>query len=277
MTMQHLESEGGLSRFVEDPDPVKANLAKKLMADVQTWRKLYGDIALPPSQWELDQERRRFEIVKEREIRGQMREGHKSGSLTPEVVTAYWRSILPTHLTLPYCDWKVEEINRPMRTIDGRNIAGILVPDFYIPPGLTGFRPYLNDPHTANGYVKMEASVDAPNLNTSEEELKAFAREQGYQEGRLQTYTLASTAINNLTGGYINEDGSWLDQNCTWSRLLGIRYSTTDLHPSPHSVSLIGRTIAVQHDHRNGRLENDWISADRRVDVGCRFEEAKRD
>ena len=167
-------------------------------------------------------------------------EEYKRGSLTPELVTNYWRAKLQVEgkrigldISVPDCDWTEEEIGKPMVDIRGKEVSSMMV---YVPKQLTGKEglilldkmypqtanfsakngtPIL-DGHQTTGWIKVEATIDAPNGNTRQKELEDFAKKQGYLGQRLSTYILASQASKDLTGRY-------LDEANTWSRLLGSR------------------------------------------------------
>lgn len=157
---------------------------------------------------------------------------------TPELITDYWRAKLQAdaenaglHLSIeiPPCNWTEEEIRRPMKDINGNDVPGIMVPviDTITLPVLGRIYPkmedhtvqkdtFVKDTHDAKGWVKVCASIDAPNLNTPQRIAEEFAEQQGYLGQRLITYILAAQASKDLTGRY-------LDEGFTWSWLTGSR------------------------------------------------------
>ena len=170
----------------------------------------------------------------------------KSGSLTPEVVTRYWQVKFTVDgeragidFAVPDCDWTAEAIRRPMVDIRGREIPGLMIPVIrgVTLPVLGRMYPLMHnssvregiysmpikDVHNTEGWVKVYASMESPNCNTSRRDAERFAKDKGYLEGREITYILGSQAYkelnldNDTEGHYFDENGE------TWSFLPGSR------------------------------------------------------
>lgn len=215
---------------------------------------------------------------------------YRRGPITPELMTKYWREKLKIggervglNILVPDCDWTEEEIRRPMLDIMGNTVQGMMV---YNPeelrrgrmglirlgemyPGMASYtvgrNTLITNTHETRGWIKVEATIGAPNLNTSREELVNFARRQGYLGQRESTYILASQASKDLTGRYFDEGG-------TWSRLLGVRGESI-IFRNRRYVMGVGA-----HFDSDGRLHVDWGlgSLVNVPDLGARFEEVKR-
>ncbi len=226
MTLRHVE--GGLDKFTQDPDPLKANLATGLVAGARRWLELYPDVPLPGQILTSGTEQT---LAPRTDLLAQ---AIKEKLSTPELVTSFWRTKLQADgkragidIVVPDCDWSAEAIQRPMIDKDGNLILGMLVPalDELTLPLLGRMYPLMRsyavaentpitDTHETRGYIKVYASVDAPNRDTTQTQLEEFARKQGYIGARLRTYILASQASKDFTGKY-------LDQEDTSSKLLG--------------------------------------------------------
>lgn len=203
-------------------------------------------------------------------------EEYGRGPLTPEIVTNFWRTKLAgdgkkigLNFPVPDCDWDIEAIRRPMRDFRGQEILGMMVylPDVFLGgeglkrlssmyPNLhigTGF--FSTDTHQTTGWIKVEAAVDAPNLDTDQQQLGEFASQNGYRPQRLRTYVLASEASKQLNGQLFDENG-------TTTRLLGTLENGN-----------IGATL-----YSDGSLHVllNFSPATRSLNVGGRFEEVKK-
>jgi len=141
---------------------------------------------------------------------------------TPESVTNYWRAKLP-EISIPDCDWTAKAIQRRMKERWG-SVPGIMVPDLeeitlpflgetYPKMELSvsedTFIRHIIDIHRARGWIKTYASVNAPNLNTTQSQAQEFAETKRYLEQRLKTYILASQESKDLSGQYLDERGTW--------------------------------------------------------------------
>lgn len=278
MAMRHVESREGLGQFVDDKDPEKALLASLTVDGAKLWTARYPDIPLPKATavemsqiTEQDQELLKQAILE-----------YSDGELTPELVTNYWRAKLKVdgkrarlNLEVPDCNWTEEEIKRPMVDIKGNPIPSMMV---YKPEQIKGKEGLILlgkmypkmashsvrkdartiDTYEASGWVKVEATIDAPNRHTRQKELEGFAKKQGYLGQRLSTYILASQASKDLS-----DTESYLDQGNTWSRLLGSRAAGRDAFARFGSDG----DLCV----RWGRLPQYHIP-----DLGARFEDVRR-
>lgn len=164
---------------------------------------------------------------------------HLMNSFSPEILTKFWRAKLQADgkragldISVPDCNWTREEIERPMMGIKGNKVPSMMV---YIPQELMGqgglvklghMYPRINsmsirddtdvqDSHDANkegGWIKVEATLNAPNLNSTQGQLEEHAKRRGCFIQRVNVYILASQARKDLAGRY-------LDEKSTYSRL----------------------------------------------------------
>lgn len=214
----------------------------------------------------------------------------KTNPFSKEAVVSYWRAKLQADgekiglvISVPACDWTEEKIGRPMKDIQGKKISSMMV---YVPQELTrqeGLRklgqmyPEMNswsvqedtlvrdnsDVNEGGGWIKVEATVNAPNLNTTQKSLGDHVEKQRYSGQRysgqrLNTYILAAQASKDLTGHYLDDEG------LTVSRLLG---------------SCLGTHVVRASFHPDGSLDVRWYLPSSRcsLNLGGRFEEAKKD
>lgn len=207
----------------------------------------------------------------------------KTNPFSPEANTNYWRTKLQAdgkriglNISVPDCNWPEAEIKRPMVDVKGNEVPSMMA---YVPQELTGKEGLVKlgqmypkmgsvsvqegtavqdspDANTKGGWIKVEAVVDAPNLNTTPKDLEDHAKEQGYFGQRENVYILAFQASKDLTGHY-------LDEGPTWSRLLGSRSESG---------------VVSAHVNSGGDLHVGWFlnPQDRDADVGGRFEEVKK-
>jgi hypothetical protein len=201
----------------------------------------------------------------------------------PETVTNYWRAKLGidgkragVNIVVPDCDWTQEEINRSMVRRGGRELAGRML---YLPeeliwkeglirlgkmyPGLRGEKAegsytledktQVTNIYDTYGWIKVEATSIAPNRNTTEEELRRFAEEQGYNMQREAVYILASLANKDLTGEFFDEGGK------IWSRLGGSRGEggviAACFYSDGHLRVLLALDPMQRDEHYGGRFE----------------------
>lgn len=141
-------------------------------------------------------------------------------SLTPETVTEFWQVFLTKGLLK--CDWTPERINAPMKDIKGNDVPGMMVPKVFrgekglrelgeifsqrnnvVSQGAAHDSPDAAD--TEVEWVKVEATIDSPNLDAAENDIRRFAKEQGYRGQTLNTNILASQASKVLTGHFLDE------------------------------------------------------------------------
>ncbi len=206
---------------------------------------------------------------------------------TPETITAYWRTRFEIEgaragvdIAVPECDWTHGEIARPMVRIGGRELEGRMI---YLPkeltdkpglvllgrmyPGLKGEKSeesytlekdtQVTNVHDTYGWIKVEATGVAPNRDTTEEQLRTFADEQGYLMQREVVYVLASLASKDSTGKFFDEGGR------TWSRLGGSRGEGGSIAACFYTDGHLRVLLAVDPMERNLRY-------------GGRFEEFKK-
>ncbi|MBI2613871.1 MAG: hypothetical protein HYW62_03785 [Candidatus Levybacteria bacterium] len=164
----------------------------------------------------------------------------KANPFSPEALTNYWRVKLQVdgkrvglEISVPDCNWTEEEIRLPMKDTGGNAVPSMLV---YIPGELMGQeglaklkQMYLSpsiqnssvqkganvqdrsDTNTKGVWVKVEATLDAPNLGTTRRDLKKHSIRQGYVPQRENTYILASEASRVLRGERFDVNTwSWL-------------------------------------------------------------------
>lgn len=203
---------------------------------------------------------------------------YKRDIRTPELITTYWqaklridaeRAGLKIRIEVPPCNWTEEEIRRPMKEIKGNDVLGIMVPvvDIITLPVLGKMYPKMRsytveentpvkDIHKTKGWVKVYASIDAPNRNTSQSKAEKFAKQQGYLGQREVTYIVAAQASKDFTDQY-------LDQGATWSWLPGSRSDAK---------------VVIASFLPGGRLFADWylFPGLPGQSGGWRFEEVKR-
>ena len=143
------------------------------------------------------------------------------------------------------CSWTEDEIKEPMTDIKGKEVPSMMV---YVPQELTGQEGFNKlgqmypkmkfcDPKACpitqirggitrrireetliqdspdgskkGGWIKAEATIVTPNLNTPKEDLEKHAKKLGYSRQALSTYILASQASKNLAGHYLDKGGKW--------------------------------------------------------------------
>ncbi|MFH1832931.1 MAG: hypothetical protein ABH816_02055 [Candidatus Levyibacteriota bacterium] len=202
----------------------------------------------------------------------------KENLFSPEAVTNFWQAKLQAdgkriglNISVPKCDWTEDEIRKPMVDNKGREVPSMMV---YLPQELTGqeglkklgqMYPDTNSwifqegvAHGASkkyGWIKVEAAINAPNLNTTESDLEEHAKKKGYSMQRLNVYILASQASKDLTGHY-------LDEQLTYSRL-GFRHGSDAVYFS---------------FNQSGSLLIHWPLGSKAYgpEMGGRFEEVKK-
>ena len=176
------------------------------------------------------------------------------------------------------CNWTKREMRKPMIGINGAEVPSMMV---YIPQELYGqegliklgqMYPKMNiwpvqketvawvmrdspDSSKKGRWIKVEATIDAPNINTTEKDLKNHAKAKKYSRQRLITYIFASQASKDLTGHY-------LDEESTWSRL-GTHFQSE---------------VAYVRFHSDGDLTIPWPLDPQAhgAGIGGRFEEVKK-
>ncbi len=201
-------------------------------------------------------------------------EAFKNEPYNPEIITALWKEFLPNAAaTLPPLHWSSQDIAAPMIGIEGDEQAGIMVP---VPDRYTGQNglirlgkwfprmenysvqkdtPIGSDERPGIIWTKIEASLDAPNRNTTEAELTNHFALQGSLGQRLETYILGSQFMRAVTGKFFDQR--------TYSRLPGSHSSGNDVVDARFfpvgSLSVLWN-MKPQHNH---------------LDIGGRSEEVK--
>ena len=195
--------------------------------------------------------------------------------LTPKFQTEFWKDMFADDksIVVPQCDWDEEAIRRPMVDVKGEQVSSMLVyhPDKFTEheglihlggryPSLGSYSvregTTIRNNHETTGYVKVEAVLGAPNLNTKEGDLtKHLEGHSNYKGQRESTYILLGQALFVLTGQYPDIQ--------TISRLPG---SSRD-----------GRMIyAYRNSDGYLRVRWDLDPQDRYPSIGGSFEEVKK-
>ena len=209
----------------------------------------------------------------------------KVNLFSPEAITKFWKAKLQADgkrigldISVLDCNWTKREMRKPMIGINGAEVPSMMV---YIPQELYGqegliklgqMYPKMNiwpvqketvawvmrdspDSSKKGRWIKVEATIDAPNINTTEKDLKNHAKAKKYSRQRLITYIFASQASEDLTGHY-------LDEESTWSRL-GTHFQSE---------------VAYVRFHSDGDLTIPWPLDPQAhgAGIGGRFEEVKK-
>ncbi|KKQ27754.1 MAG: hypothetical protein US43_C0027G0005 [Candidatus Levybacteria bacterium GW2011_GWA1_37_16] len=209
----------------------------------------------------------------------------KVNLFSPEAITKFWKAKLQADgkrigldISVLDCNWTKREMRKPMIGINGAEVPSMMV---YIPQELYGqegliklgqMYPKMNiwpvqketvawvmrdspDSSKKGRWIKVEATIDAPNINTTEKDLKNHAKAKKYSRQRLITYIFASQASKDLTGHY-------LDEESTWSRL-GTHFQSE---------------VAYVRFHSDGDLTIPWPLDPQAhgAGIGGRFEEVKK-
>lgn len=209
----------------------------------------------------------------------------KTNFFSPEAITKFWKAKLQADgkrigldISVLDCNWTKREMRKPMIGINGAEVPSMMV---YIPQELYGqegliklgqMYPKMNiwpvqketvawvmrdspDSSKKGRWIKVEATIDAPNINTTEKDLKNHAKAKKYSRQRLITYIFASQASKDLTGHY-------LDEESTWSRL-GTHFQSE---------------VAYVRFHSDGDLTIPWPLDPQAhgAGIGGRFEEVKK-
>ena len=209
----------------------------------------------------------------------------KVNLFSPEAITKFWKAKLQADgkrigldISVLDCNWTKREMRKPMIGINGAEVPSMMV---YIPQELYGqegliklgqMYPKMNiwpvqketvawvmrdspDSSKKGRWIKVEATIDAPNINTTEKDLKNHAKAKKYSRQRLITYIFASQASKDLTGHY-------LDEESIWSRL-GTHFQSE---------------VAYVRFHSDGDLTIPWPLDPQAhgAGIGGRFEEVKK-
>jgi len=101
-----------------------------------------------------------------------------------------------------------------------------------------------------SGWFWIEASVDAPNRNTTQEQLEEKFKKERKQGQSLRSYIVGSQISKLLTGEYFDERSTWSRSlgSCDEGRVLsscfdsfGILHVVSSRHPRPRAEDLGGR------------------------------------
>lgn len=193
---------------------------------------------------------------------------YKNNPTDPEVNTRIWKAFLPEIDNIPTCDWTEEQIGVPIIGVEGEQQPGMMIflPDLYRGreglirlgqrfPTMDSYSVQETTPIVSEtrpgGWIKIEASVDAPNRDTTEQQLNDHFESQGRLGQREETYILGGQFSKRVNGRYF-------DETDTWSRLLGSRHESgvvgasfdsggsldvrRDLRPRNHYSDLGGRS-----------------------------------
>lgn len=98
-----------------------------------------------------------------------------------------------------------------------------------------------------SGWLWIEASVDAPNRKTTQEQLEEKFKKERKQGQPLRSYIVGSQISKLLTGEYF-------DEGSAWSRLLGCRDEDGVLHAYFHSDGYLDVLSRLNPEARRGRL-----------------------
>jgi len=104
-----------------------------------------------------------------------------------------------------------------------------------------------------SGWLWIESSIDAPNRNTTQEQLERKFKKEGKKGQSLRTYIVGGQVSKLLAGEYF-------DEGSTWSRLLGSRDEGRVLYSCFGSVGYLG-------------VGSGWGPGDLVEDIGGRSEE----
>lgn len=131
-------------------------------------------------------------------------------------------TVTKEQLEKPFIDIKGKElppltigIPEELRGKEGLIKLGKMFPESKSSYSVQGNTP-IKDEFGKAGYIRLEGVVDAPNLDTTEDQLREHYKSQGVRGQRLRTYIIASRQMKILKDKYF-------DQGATWSRLLGSR------------------------------------------------------
>lgn len=198
-------------------------------------------------------------------------EEYKKHPANPAINTKIWQAFL-SEANVPACDWTAAEISAPIIDIEGKKHQGMMVfvPDEFL--GVAGLvklgekfpemNNYSTKPGTPiesenrpGGWIKIEADIDAPNRNTTEEQLTNHFSSQSRLGQREAVFILGSQFSKRVNGHYF-------DEGLTSSRLPGSRrggrvvyagfrsagglHVGSDLGPRDHIPDLGGRSEGVR-------------------------------
>jgi len=122
--------------------------------------------------------------------------------------------------------------------------------------------PYANK---TSGWIKVEATVNAPNINTTQADLEKHAKDRKYFPQRLNTFILASQASKDLAEKY-------LDEALIEAREIIVKGTTTSRLGSCCEIREIKVNFYADGSMGVGLLEPD----EHYSEVGGRFEQVKK-
>ena len=196
---------------------------------------------------------------------------YQTQSLTPESVNRFWQILwqvgeeLTGHqLPVPLCDRNPEELEELRK--EGRGV--LLIPDeITAPEGLAilggifpmkswfvrGGTTVVNDHNRNQGScIDIEMSVDAPNTDTTEDDLKQRFKLEGRDSQRFAVYIVGSQFCKLLIGKYF-------DEGDTSSRLLGSKdkgqFIIANFNPSGNLEANSNLKAKDHNSHLGGRSE----------------------
>lgn len=186
---------------------------------------------------------------------------------TPTFQKQFWTDMFADDpsIVIPQSPWTTQEMQRPIIDVRGNEVKPMLalVPNGFIGrEGLVrvGHRypwlrhssvqdgTHISDRHVTLGYVKVEATHNAPNLDTTEEDIVNYLKRgdrSSYRGQREGTYVLFGEALYVLTGEYPDlrtisrlpgsvHDGSVVDANRDSDGRLRARWGLDPRHRRGH-------------------------------------------
>ena len=167
-------------------------------------------------------------------------------------------------ISVPDCDWTEKEIKESMPTTEGEKVKSMVL--FY-PSELKGKQglvrigqmftltnwsvqehtPIVSEERIPTDYVRIEAVINAPNTNTTEQDLVNHAQKHHLLGQDLNLYILGSRFAKLL-------DGRYFDQGSTWSRLPGSRYEGRVVPAYCDSDGHVGVSSSLDPGYRSPRI-----------------------
>ena len=150
-------------------------------------------------------------------------EAYRENPYDPERVTEAWQAFLPD-VEVPECDWTGDRIRKPLTGFRGELYTPLMVPSVASLQGRNGLvhlgqrfpgmenyavqegTPIESDILPDGAWVKVEASLDAPNTDTNEKEARDFLKAQGRHGMTVELEILASQFSKRVTGHYLDEN-----------------------------------------------------------------------
>jgi len=233
------------------------------------------------------------EVLRKLNVIGKLKEEEKTNAVTPGTITEFWRTRLEIdgaraglNIRVPNCSWTQEEIGKPMLRRGSKEPIAIAGRMLYLPeeltgreglirlgkmyPQLTGRRAegsytlnedtkeneWVINSHDTYGWIRVEATSITPNRNTTEEQLRIFANEHGYDMQRESVYILASIASKDLTNHFFDEINiKEKNRNLGGSHGGGGVIAACFYPEDGHLRVLLAVDPKQQDDHYGGRFE----------------------